>query len=171
MTSTPVLGFCGYSGAGKTTLLTKLIPVLKAQGIRVSMIKHAHHTFDIDQPGKDSYQLREAGSTQMLIASNQRWALMTETPDAKDEPNLPYLLAQIDHDLADIILVEGFKHEPITKIEVHRPSLGKPLLATQDSSIIAVASDSLLTIQQTQIDLNDIDAMASFIQTWLKLNS
>ena len=167
---TPVLGFCGYSGAGKTTLLTKLIPTLTAQGIRVSVIKHAHHAFDIDQPGKDSYRMREAGATQTLVASNQRWALMTETPNAEDEPNLPYLLSQIDDDLADIILVEGFKHAPIPKIEIHRPSLGKPLLAIDDNRIIAVASDSPLAVQQTLIDLNDIDAMASFIQTWLKLN-
>lgn len=166
----PVLGFCGYSGAGKTTLLTKLIPTLTAQGIRVSVVKHAHHTFDIDQPGKDSYRLREAGATQTLVASNQRWALMTETPNAEDEPNLPYLLSQIDDDLADIILVEGFKHAPIPKIEIHRPSLGKPLLATDDNRIMAVASDTPLAIQQTLIDLNNIDAMASFIQTWLKLN-
>lgn len=167
---TPVLGFCGYSGAGKTTLLTKLIPALNARGIRISVIKHAHHAFDIDQPGKDSYRLREAGSAQTLIASKQRWALMTENPGTEDEPNLAYLLNQINHDLADIILVEGFKHAPIAKIEVHRPSISKPLLAAQDTSIIAVASDSPLAIEQTQIDLNDIDAMASFIQTWLKLN-
>ena len=167
---TPVLGFCGYSGAGKTTLLTKLIPTLKAQGIRVSVIKHAHHAFDIDQPRKDSYRLREAGATQTLVASNQRWALMTETQNAEDEPNLSYLLSQIDGNLADIILVEGFKHAPIPKIEIHRPSLGKPLLALQDDTVIAVASDTALNIGQTLIDLNDIDAMASFIQTWLKLN-
>jgi molybdopterin-guanine dinucleotide biosynthesis protein B len=167
---TPVLGFCGYSGAGKTTLLTKLIPTLKAQGIRATVIKHAHHAFDIDQPGKDSHRLREAGAAQTLIASNQRWALMTENPGAEDEPDLSYLLNQIDHDLADIILVEGFKHAPIAKIEVHRPSIAKRLLATQDSSIIAVASDIPLAIEQTQIDLNDIDAVATFIQTWLKLN-
>ena len=166
----PVLGFCGYSGAGKTTLLTKLIPALIAQGIRVSVLKHAHHNFDIDQPGKDSHKLRNAGATQTLVASNQRWALMTETPHPESEPNLKYLLAQLDEHLADIILVEGFKHEPIPKIEVHRKALGKPLLATLDSNIIAVASDIRLAIGQPQIDLNDIDAMASFIQTWLKLN-
>ncbi len=110
MKKLPVLGFCGFSGAGKTTLLTKLIPALKDQGIRASVIKHAHHAFDIDQPSKDSYKLRQAGSAQMLIASSQRWALMTETPTMKREPDLKYLLTQIDSDLADIVLVEGFKH-------------------------------------------------------------
>lgn len=168
MKKLPVLGFCGFSGAGKTTLLTKLIPALKAQGIRASVIKHAHHAFDIDQPGKDSYKLRQAGSAQMLIASNQRWALMTETPAMEDEPDLEYLLTQIDHHLADIVLVEGFKHEAIPKIEVHRPSLGHSILASQDANIIAVASDAPLSMHIQQIDLNDVNAMVSFIQYWLK---
>lgn len=167
MKKLPVLGFCGFSGAGKTTLLTKLIPALKAQDIRASVIKHAHHTFDIDQPGKDSYKLREAGSAQTLIASSQRWALMTETPTRKREPDLKYLLTQIDSQLADIVLVEGFKHEAIRKIEVYRAALNKPLLAPQDPHIIAVASDTALSIKQQQIDLNNIDAMVGFIQHWL----
>lgn len=167
MKKLPVLGFCGFSGAGKTTLLTKLIPALKAQGIRASVIKHAHHAFDIDQPSKDSYKLRQAGSAQMLIASGQRWALMTETPTMKREPDLKYLLTKIDSDLADIVLVEGFKHEAIPKIEVHRPSLGHSLLASQDANIIAIASDAQLSTNMPQIDLNDVNAMVSFIQHWL----
>lgn len=167
MKKLPVLGFCGFSGAGKTTLLTKLIPALKAQDIRASVIKHAHHTFDIDQPGKDSYKLREAGSAQTLIASSQRWALITETPTTEREPDLKYLLTQIDSQLADIVLVEGFKHEAIRKIEVYRAALNKPLLAPQDPHIIAVASDTALSIKQQQIDLNNIDAMVAFIQHWL----
>ena len=171
MKKLPVLGFCGFSGAGKTTLLTKLIPALKARGIRASLIKHAHHTFDIDQAGKDSYKLREAGSVQTLIASSQRWALMTETPEIKDEPDLQYLLTQIDSHLADIVLVEGFKHEAIPKIEVYRAALNQPLLAIEDAHIIAVASDTRLSIKQPQIDLNDIDAMVGFIHQWLKLSS
>ena len=168
MTKLPMLGFCGFSGAGKTTLLSKLIPALKAQGIRASVIKHAHHTFDIDQSGKDSYKLREAGAAQTLIASNQRWALMTETPAMDGEPDLKYLLTQIDSDLAEIVLVEGFKHEAIPKIEVHRPALNKQLLATQDTHIIAIASDAPLSVNIPQIDLNDLDAMVGFIQNWLK---
>ena len=171
MKKLPVLGFCGFSGAGKTTLLTKLIPALKARGIRASLIKHAHHTFDIDQAGKDSYKLRKAGSVQTLIASSQRWALMTETPEMKDEPDLQYLLTQIDSHLADIVLVEGFKHEAIPKIEVYRAELNRPLLAIEDAHIIAVASDTSLSIKQPQIDLNDIDAMVGFIHQWLKLSS
>ena len=171
MKKLPVLGFCGLSGAGKTTLLNKLIPALKAQGIRASVIKHAHHNFDIDQPGKDSYKLRQAGSAQMLIASNQRWALMTETDQTEKEPDLQYLLTQIDSDLADIVLVEGFKHEAIPKIEVYRAELNQPLLAIEDANIIAVASDTVLAIKQQQIDLNDIDAMVGFVQHWLKLSS
>lgn len=167
MKKLPVLGFCGFSGAGKTTLLTKLIPALKAQGIRASVIKHAHHAFDIDQPSKDSYKLRQAGSAQMLIASSQRWALMTETPTMKREPDLKYLLTQIDSDLADIVLVEGFKHEAIPKIEVYRVALNRPLLAAGDPNIIAVASDIALAIKQQQIDLNDIDAMVGFVKHWL----
>ena len=167
MKKLPVLGFCGFSGAGKTTLLTKLIPALKAQGIRASLIKHAHHAFDIDQPGKDSYKLREAGSAQTLIASSQRWALMTETDQTEKEPDLQYLLTQIDSDLADIVLVEGFKHEAIPKIEVYRVALNRPLLAAEDPNIIAVASDIALAVKQQQIDLNDIDAMVGFVEHWL----
>ena len=167
MKKLPVLGFCGFSGAGKTTLLTKLIPALKDQGIRASVIKHAHHAFDIDQPGKDSYKLREAGSAQTLIASSQRWALMTETDQTEKEPDLQYLLTQIDSDLADIVLVEGFKHEAIPKIEVYRVALNRPLLAAEDPNIIAVASDIALAVKQQQIDLNDIDAVVDFVQHWL----
>ena len=167
MKKLPVLGFCGFSGAGKTTLLTKLIPALKDQGIRASVIKHAHHAFDIDQPSKDSYKLRQAGSAQMLIASSQRWAMVTETPTMKREPDLKYLLTQIDSDLADIVLVEGFKHEAIPKIEVYRVALNQPLLAAGDPNIIAIASDTVLAIKQQQIDLNDIDAVVDFVQHWL----
>ncbi len=167
MKKLPVLGFCGFSGAGKTTLLTKLIPALKDQGIRASVIKHAHHAFDIDQPSKDSYKLRQAGSAQMLIASSQRWAMVTETPTMKREPDLKYLLTQIDSQLADIVLVEGFKHEAIPKIEVYRAALNRPLLAAEDPNIIAVASDTVLAIKQQQIDLNDIDAMVGFVEHWL----
>jgi molybdopterin-guanine dinucleotide biosynthesis adapter protein len=169
----PVLGFCAYqSGTGKTTLLTQLIPALIALGLRVSVIKHAHHSFDIDQAGKDSYRLREAGAVQMMIGSKERWALMTElsrTPHAKDEPNLSLLLSQMDCSLSDLILVEGFKHEAIPKIEVHRSEMGSPLLADEDANIIAIATDKAVKTSKPQIDLNDISAVATFIQQWLKL--
>ncbi len=169
----PVLGFCAHSsGTGKTTLLTQLIPALIAQGLRISVIKHAHHSFDIDQAGKDSYRLREAGAVQMMIGSKERWALMTElsrTPHAEDEPSLSLLLSQMDTSLSDLVLAEGFKHEAIPKIEVHRAEMGTPLLADEDANIIAVATDELVNTTKPQIDLNDIPAIATFIRQWLKL--
>ena len=169
----PVLGFCAHSsGIGKTTLLTQLIPALIAQGLRISVIKHAHHSFDIDQAGKDSYRLREAGAVQMMIGSKERWALMTElsrTPHAEDEPSLSLLLSQMDTSLSDLVLAEGFKHESIPKIEVHRAEMGMPLLANEDANIIAVATDELVNTTKPQIDLNDIPAVAAFIRQWLKI--
>ncbi len=169
----PVLGFCAHSsGIGKTTLLTQLIPALIEQGLRISVIKHAHHSFDIDQSGKDSHRLREAGAVQMMIGSKERWALMTElsrTPHAEDEPSLSLLLSQMDTSLSDLVLAEGFKHEAIPKIEVHRAEMGTPLLANEDANIIAVATDELVNTTKPQIDLNDIPAIATFIRQWLKL--
>ncbi len=171
-TNIPVLGICAAaSNAGKTTLIMQLIPALALRQVRVSVIKHAHHKFDIDHPGKDSYRIREAGAVQTLIASSKRWALMTEmprTPQATDEANLPALIAQLTPDYADLILVEGFKHADIAKIEVHRPSLNLPLLAANDPHIIAVASDAPLAliqqhIAQPRLDLNNIAEIADFI--------
>jgi len=167
----PVLGFCAWgSGAGKTTLLTALIPLLIARGLRVSVIKHAHHRFDIDHPGKDSYRLREAGAAQTLIGSRQRWALMTElpprAPDA-EEPDLEHLLSRLDPTLADIVLVEGFRQAAIPKIEVHRPALGTPLLAAQDAQIIAVAVDAPVDTRLPLLDLNAPEAVAAFVLAWL----
>jgi len=168
----PVLGFCAHSsGIGKTTLLTQLIPALIQQGLRISVIKHAHHEFDIDHEGKDSFKLRQAGAVQMMVASRQRWALMTElvrTPHTENEPNLVHLLAQMDNTLTDLVLAEGFKHEAIPKIEVHRAAFGSPLLASEDANIIAIATDTPLSIATPQIDLNDINSIAAFIHTWLK---
>lgn len=165
-----ILGFCAHgSGAGKTTLLTQLIPQLLARGMRVSVIKHAHHDFDIDQPGKDSYRLREAGAVQMMVASRQRWALVTElqrSGQAGAEAELAPLLAQMDTRLVDLVLVEGFRHEALAKLEVYRAELGKPLLAAQDASIIAVASDTPLDIAVPRLDLNDISAIADFVIGW-----
>lgn len=168
--STPLLGFCAYgSGAGKTTLLTRLIPLLSAHGLHISVIKHAHHTFDIDHPGKDSFRLREAGAVQMLLGSRRRWALMTElADDTRAEPSLTELRSHLDAGLADLILVEGFKHEVIPKIEIHRPALGQPLLAKQDENIIAIASDGPVTTHLPVLDLNDAAAIATFILRWLQ---
>ena len=166
----PIIGICAAgSNAGKTTLITQLILELAKHGLRVSVIKHAHHQFDIDHKGKDSYQIREAGAVQTLIASNKRWALMTELAQ---EPDLDDLIAKFDNRYADLILVEGFKQANIAKIEVHRPSLNMPLLATQDSNIVAVASDAALELTHIPVlDLNNIAEIAAFIIQHLSLST
>ena len=164
--SRPVLGFAAFSGTGKTTLLTQLIPRLAQRGIRVGVIKHAHHNFDIDRPGKDSYELRKAGARQMLVASAKRWALMSENETVGD-PRLDDLIRHLDMDSIDMILVEGFKHVPFTRIELHRPSLGHPLLFPNDSNIIAVAADAPVdNCELPLLDLNDVDAVTDFILDW-----
>lgn len=163
----PLLGFAAYSGTGKTTLLVKVLPLLRARGLRVAMIKHAHHDFDIDQPGKDSYELRKAGAEQMLIASNFRRALMTETP-AGAEPELAELLAELNLEAIDLVLVEGFRHHAFPKIELHRPSTGKDLIFPGDRDVVAVASDALIeTGGLPLLDLNSAKEVADFIVSWL----
>ncbi|MGD8925761.1 MAG: molybdopterin-guanine dinucleotide biosynthesis protein MobB [Thioalkalispiraceae bacterium] len=160
----PLLGFVAYSGTGKTTLLKQIIPLLKQKGIRVGMIKHAHHDFDIDKPGKDSYELRKAGADQMLVASSKRWALMVETPE-QDEAHLDELLGNLATQKLDIILVEGFKHVDYPKIECHRPSLGHDLICSHDASIIAIATDVPLDVEVNipRLDLNDPEKIVGFI--------
>lgn len=169
----PVLGFCAYgSGSGKTTLLTSLIPVLITRGLRISVIKHAHHKFDVDKPGKDSFRLREAGAIQTLAASDFRWALMTERqrmPEQTSPVSLDELLPQLDANAIDIVLVEGFKQASISKIEIHRPSLNYPLLAPTDHNIIAVATDAALPqLNIPALDLNDAESIADFVVEWMK---
>jgi len=171
---TPIIGFAAFSGTGKTTLLEKLIPKLKNIGIRVSLIKHTHHKFDIDTPGKDSYRLRKAGAEQTLVASGQRWALMVEENPPKKDPVLSELIGKLDHTKTDLILVEGFKHENIKKIELHRPSLDKPLLASDDPNIIAIATDDLQLRQNQKsiincplLDINSPEQIAQFIQDYI----
>ncbi len=137
----PVIGFVAFSGTGKTTLLTRLIRHLRERGVRLAAVKHSHHRFDIDIPGKDSYQLRKAGAGQMLVASRRRWALMVENADDDEEPSLNELIGHFDQSGIDLILVEGFKHERFAKIELHRPELGHPLLYPTDDDIIAFASN------------------------------
>ena len=161
----PILGFAAYSGTGKTTLLKQLIPLLTDQGIRIGMIKHAHHDFDVDIPGKDSYELRKAGATQTLVASGKRWALMTETADNTGDPALDDLIAKLDQSQLDLILVEGFRHVAYPKIELHREALGHPWLYPQDDSILAVASDGPLpgSTQLPQLALNQPAVIARFI--------
>lgn len=163
----PVLGFAAWSGTGKTTLLKQLLPMLREQGLRVGMVKHAHHDFDVDKPGKDSYELRKAGAAQMLIASSRRMALMTEF-DPPAEPRLQELLGHLDRDRADLVLVEGFKQARFPKIELHRPGLGRPLLFPDDPDIIAVASDGPLDLacDRTLLDLNDAGAICAFVLQW-----
>jgi molybdopterin-guanine dinucleotide biosynthesis protein B len=166
MTEAPILGFAAYSGVGKTSLLTKLIPLLCQQGVRIGIVKHAHHEFDIDTPGKDSYELRKAGAEQVLIASSARWALMAETPN-QPEANLFDVIKRLDHTSLDLILIEGFRHEAFHKIELHRPHLHHPLLCLQDKNIIAVATDAELdiTINIPTLNLNDPAQIAAFIQS------
>jgi molybdopterin-guanine dinucleotide biosynthesis protein B len=172
----PILGICAAgSNSGKTTLLEKLIAELHQRNIRVSVIKHAHHKFDIDHPGKDSFRIREAGAVQTLVASAHRWALITEKqrmPNHDDEEaNLDELLATLNPDYADLILVEGFKNADIPKIEVHRPQLGMPLLCLSDRRIIAVASDNTLqeNIDTPILDLNNPQQITDFILRALDL--
>lgn len=162
----PVLGFAAFSGTGKTTLLEMLIPQLMERGIRIAIIKHAHHDFDIDKPGKDSYRLRKAGATQLLICSRLRNALMTETPN--DESTFTQLINRIDHHQADLLLVEGFKHEAIPKIELHRQALAKPWQYPQDANIIAIACDSSPKTNLPLLDINDVSAIAAYIIEWMK---
>jgi molybdopterin-guanine dinucleotide biosynthesis protein MobB len=165
--SKPVLGFVAFSGTGKTTLLTQLIPLLADRGIRTGVIKHAHHNFDIDKPGKDSYELRKAGARQMLVASGRRWALMTET-DLDGDPELELLIDRLDPDSIDLVLVEGFKHVPYTRIELHRPALEHPLLYPDDSTIIAMATDSPIDSGTLPIlDINDVEAITEFVLAWI----
>ena len=161
----PLLGFCAYSGTGKTTLLTKLIPVLRDSGLKIGLVKHAHHLFDIDQPGKDSYELRKAGACEMMVVSTKRWALVHESPEKRKKHTLEELLPHLSLKDLDLVLVEGFKHEPLAKIELHRPSLGKPFLFPNVSGVVAIATDEppVEKIQLPVLDLNKIDEIAKFI--------
>lgn len=160
----PVLGLAAHSGTGKTTLLEKVLPLLAAHGVRTGVIKHAHHDFDIDHEGKDSYRLRKAGARQMLIGSARRWALIVETDNHRKD-TLNDLIQHLDHNGLDLILVEGFKPEQIPKIELVRTKLGQPLFYPEDGSIIAVATDGELSVQTSLpvLNLNDPVQVAEFI--------
>lgn len=155
-----IFGFAGYSGSGKTTLIEKLIPLFVKRGLKVSLIKHAHHTFDVDQEGKDSYRHRHAGCTEVLVTSSRRWALMHELRGAA-EPTLKEQIERLSP--CDLLLVEGFKHEPIPKLEVYRAEVGEAMIHPHDANIVAVASDAKVDTPLPQLDLNRPEAVAEFV--------
>jgi molybdopterin-guanine dinucleotide biosynthesis protein B len=156
-----IIGLAGWSGSGKTSLVVRLLPALVARGLRVSTIKHAHHEFDVDTPGKDSYEHRAAGAHEVLVASARRFALMRELRDSP-EPALEELVARLAP--VDLLIVEGFKRHAHDKIEVHRPALGKKLLAPDDPQIVAVASDAAIEgLRVPRLDLDDTAAIAGFV--------
>lgn len=156
-----VIGLAGWSGAGKTTLLSRVIPLLQGQGLRVSVIKHAHHSFDVDVPGKDSWLHREAGAEEVLVSSGKRWALMHELRGVS-EPRLPELLVKLAR--VDLVVVEGFKSEPHRKIEVHRAANGKAVLFPGDAGIVGIASDAPVETTLPVVHLDDIAAIAAMMQ-------
>ncbi|HEY8289108.1 MAG TPA: molybdopterin-guanine dinucleotide biosynthesis protein B [Acetobacteraceae bacterium] len=163
-----VLGIVGWSGSGKTTLLIQLLPLLRARGLTVSTVKHTHHGFDMDRPGKDTYRHREAGAHEVLVASGTRWALLHEIAGA--EPTLPALLARMES--VDIVLVEGFKSHPFPKLEVHRPALAKPPIWPDVPDVLAVASDAELAVEgRTLLPLNQPAIVAAWICDHLALGS
>jgi molybdopterin-guanine dinucleotide biosynthesis protein B len=161
-----IFGFAGWSGSGKTTLIEKLIPRFAGAGLRVSLIKHAHHTFDVDQPGKDSYRHRHAGASEVLVTSSRRWVLMHELRGAH-EPSFEEQIGRLSP--CDLVLVEGFKHAPIPKLEVWRAEPGEALLHPNDPHIVAVASDARVETRLPLLDLNDDAAVARFVLAYLKL--
>lgn len=154
-----VIGLAGWSGAGKTTLMKRLIPALIARGVSVSTIKHAHHAFDVDVPGKDSWEHRQAGAAQVLVSSANRWALMSENRGAP-EPTLAFLLTRMNP--VDLVIIEGFKREDHPKIEVHRAATGKPWLHPEDPRIVAVAAD-VAQSRLPQAALDDVEAVATLV--------
>ena len=162
-----IIGIAGFSGSGKTTLIEKLIPVLVRGGLRVALIKHAHHEFDVDQPGKDSYRHRHAGCTEVLVSSSKRWALMHELRGA-EEPSFQEQLKHLSP--CDLVIVEGYKSAPIAKIEVHRRDSHTPLLHPEDPNVVAVATDEPLATGLPQLAVDDAEAIARFIVQHLGLD-
>ncbi|MDD2863837.1 MAG: molybdopterin-guanine dinucleotide biosynthesis protein B [Methylococcales bacterium] len=165
----PILGFAAASGTGKTTLLAQLLPLLKNAGLRVGLIKHSHHDFEIDHVGKDSFELRKAGATPVVLVSKYRRAVIEEF-EHQTEPNLTEQIALFNPTETDLILVEGFRHEAFAKIELHRTELNKPFLYLNDNHIIAIATDTVLKTHLPQLNLNQPAEIADFIlHTFLKL--
>ena len=162
----PAVGFVGASGSGKTTLITRVLPALREAGLRVAVLKHAHHGFDMDRPGKDTFRAREAGASQVLVASRHRWALLSELDGDLEEPPFRELLGRFDRDLLDVVLVEGFARERYPKIEVYRAVLGEPPRCwPADPSVIAVATDAALEVESRtpRLDLNAPLEIAAFL--------
>lgn len=169
MSPFPVLGIAAWSGTGKTTLLTQLLPRLRESGLVVGVIKHAHHSFDVDQPGKDSYELRRAGALPMLVASRERFALMQETPD-QEEPDLAHLLALMAHHQPDLVIVEGFKAWPIPKLVLYRDNIGDASIVS-DEWVQAVALSGqppvALSASTTCLDLDNLESISQWVLRWV----
>ncbi|PCI36813.1 MAG: molybdopterin-guanine dinucleotide biosynthesis protein B [Rhodospirillaceae bacterium] len=168
-----VMGIMGRSGSGKTTLLSDLIPVLIEMGFSVSTVKHTHHHFDVDKPGKDSYRHREAGAKEVLLTSSQRWALLHEVRD-EPEPDMVEMMAHMSP--VDVVLIEGFKSHDFPKIEVYRPSLGKPIIGRTKQNVVAIVTDeadhqAVTDLNIEILDLGDIKAIGAFIVEYLKLKA
>ena len=161
----PAVGFVGSSGSGKTTLIERLVPILSTRGLRVGVLKHAQRDFDVDRPGKDSYRVREAGAREVLVASQRRWALLGEESEPDSEPSLARTLGRFTPGEIDLVLVEGFAHERYPKIEVYRPSHGKPPKCWPgDGDVVAVAADAEIGASGVpRLDLNDPEAIARFV--------
>ena len=162
-----IFGVTGWKNSGKTGLMERLISEFTARGLTVSSIKHAHHSFDIDHPGRDSYRHRDAGARQVLLASRNRWALMHELR-VENEPSLGDLLEQLSP--VDLVLIEGYKRDRHPKIEAHRKETGQPLIAPEDETIVAVASDTSVAIDRPVLDLNDTTSIVNFIAQHLELD-
>ena len=161
MTSMRIIGLAGWSGSGKTTLITKVIPRLITRGVSVSTLKHAHHGFDLDQPGKDSFFHRAAGATEVVISSAKRFAILHELR-GEPEWDLPDLVAKISP--VDLVLVEGYKRDPFPKLEVHRAANGKPLIYPQDPHVVAIAADvALPDVKLPVVDLDDVEAIGDLL--------
>ena len=156
-----VMGIVGWSGSGKTSVVVELIPIFRGLGLKVSTMKHAHHRFDVDKPGKDSFWHREAGASEVLVVTSSRWVLMHESRE-EPEPSIEALIERMTP--VDLLLIEGFKTHHHPKLEIHRESEGRPLLCLHDPEIVAVASDTPLPgLQVPRLDLNDPGALAEFI--------
>jgi molybdopterin-guanine dinucleotide biosynthesis protein B len=162
-----IFGFAGWSGSGKTTLIEQVIPRFVRTGLRVSLIKHAHHRFDVDHPGKDSYRIRAAGCSEVLVVSKQRWALMHEA-SGEPEGTLEEQIGRMSP--CDLLLIEGYKHYPLPKLEIYRAANGKPWLHPQDEHIVALATDTPAPCSLPQFGLEDYDAIAAFVLDTVELN-